>query len=283
MRDFDLSPPDLSGGLNFIEQLQMSSGRLCQNQAAPWLSGRHKVDKILILTRGSCKQWKCPSCAARMGKKWIARVLDALNGVYADRDWGFITLTAPSGARGRDASMSAIRKGWKRLYNRAIARWGKSPYVRVWEPHDDGSMHMHALTAFPFSWHVHHKTGKPVYRGDGSKRLMRMKDVAVSCGLGYQADVRKTENAGQVAGYIAKYLVKHLAEPDLYPPGCRRIEVSRDWPKLKDVASDYDWDVNVTREGQDRGAMILEATEGFRVVDLRPDTRSVTMAIDLSL
>jgi len=101
------------------------------------------------------------------------------------------------------------------------------------------------------------------------------KDTSAECGMGSQADWRKVDNVGQAAGYVAKYTLKNASITRGgvdWPKGLRRIEVSRNWPKLpeKYKENDYMWHINRTREGQLRWAEWLEH-EGYKIVDLVDD------------
>jgi len=70
------------------------------------------------------------------------------------------------------------------------------------------------------------------------------KDNAVGTGMGHQADWHQVDNAGQVAGYVAKYTLKNSTLEQggiIWPKGLRRIETSRNWPKLSPKMKDENW------------------------------------------
>jgi hypothetical protein len=244
-------PP--SGGLSFIEQLQKASLKPCSNQPPRWCLGTDPETKTCLVTRPACKCWSCPECAARNARQWIARILNGVN--HLDGDWFMFTLTAHANCRGTAHSVDNLRQGWKKLYNRARYEFGTSHYVRVWELHADGAtFHLHGLV--DTNW--------------GQRWL---KDNSAQCGMGYQVDIHEVDNAGQVAGYIAKYFLKSESvrgeHPAAWPKSLRRIEVSRQWPELPELAefSRFSWQVFDTSEGVQNFAE-FKRHQGYKIVDL---------------
>lgn len=244
------------GGLTFIEQLHAIAEQLCINPNVPYLTGIDEQSKTAHLIRGACKQWSCPTCGARNGKQWLARIINHMN-LNKRRNWYFVTLTAHENWRGKDASRVNVQRGWKKLYNRMRRAYGVSGYVKVWEPHKDGSWHLHIL--------IDRKIGKRWW-----------KDNARACGMGYQVESVQPKNPGQAAGYCAKYLIKSFELAHLYDKGMRRIEVSRDWTKLPELAdNDLSWVINHTKDGQDLSAAAWRKN-GYTIIDLRPKNEKRT-------
>lgn len=223
-------------GLSFLEQLQKSCLNDCQNLKRPFLHGVSEKEKFVILTRPNCKCWNCTSCASRNARRWIARIIEHVNHADTENGWFMFTLTAHEKWRGDYLSVLNLRRSWKKLYNRMRYEFGVSQYCKVWEMHADKTFHLHGLI-------------------DAVIETRWLKDNARSCGLGYQVDIHKVDNAGQVAGYIAKYFLKaqeQLDEKRQYPRNLRRIEVSRSWtPFLKlDAKKDLIWMIDNSREQQ---------------------------------
>lgn len=241
-------------GLSFIEQLQIVGRSPCTKEHRPYLIGVNENVKTAVLTKPACKMWNCEACAARNARIWIARIINGCNKLGGD--WSFLTLTSHRKMRGL-ASVKSLREGWKKFYNRILARCGKTAkdihYAKVWEQHSDGSFHLHILISVCFG-----------------KRWA--KDNAVTCGLGEQADWHKCPNAGTVAGYIAKYSLKNATVERggiSWPKSLRRIETSRQWPKLPDLrASDtVDWVIKMSREEQIKSANKYHI-RGFDILDM---------------
>lgn len=245
-----LSP---EGGLSFIEQLQNCSVEKCSKDSRPYLVGVNEEHSQVILTRPACKQWNCEACAARNAKLWIARIINGVNKIGGD--WHFLTLTASAKNRGMK-SVPNLRDGWDRFYtciNALFSHDGETPhYAKVWEQHADGSFHIHALLDVIMS-----------------KRWT--KDTAVAAGLGHQADWHTVDNAGQIAGYIAKYSLKNATVARggiLWPKSLRRVETSRNWPKLPrlEANSQWAWIVKMTRDEQIASAGRFHL-RGFDILD----------------
>lgn len=237
-------------GLNFIEQLHAVSQLFCNKVNRVFVTGISESERIAVLMRPPCKMWDCEACAARNGKRWIARILNHINRNDVVHGWRFFTLTAHENWRGETASVKNLRQGWKKLYNRIRREFGVNDYVKIWERHKDGTFHLHGLMDAPITkkW---------------------LKKAARQCGMGYQVDIRRVDNAGKVAGYIAKYMLK--SEGGIghkYPKGLRRVEVSRNWTRLPDLKADtvMNWILNQTREGQIQTASIYYR-RGFDIID----------------
>jgi len=244
------SPGSDEPGLSFIEQLHAISLQKCENPRTPHLIGHSVSTDTALLTKASCGMWSCATCAARMVKKWIAKVINGVNRIGGE--WFMFTLTAHEKWRGA-SSVKNLRQGWKKLYNRMRRARGVSQYVKVWEMHRDGSFHLHGMVnqKIPVRW---------------------LKNNARQCGLGYQVEIHHVTNAGMVAGYISKYFLKSegvLKDGEIWPKGLRRIEVSRAWPKLEKmpILSDYAWAVTNGRQGQlDRAEFLRH--HGVKIIDI---------------
>lgn len=241
-------------GLSFIEQLQISCSKPCTKTNTPYLIGVNQNEHKALLTKAACKCWDCETCAARSTRVWIACVINGCNKL--DTEWSFLTLTAHKSKRGKN-SVDSLRQGWKKFYNRILAQLEKSAknlfYVRVWEQHKDGSFHLHILISVCF----------------GTRWA---KDNAAECGLGYMAEWHKVDNAGMVAGYIAKYSLKNstIARGGVaWPKGLRRVEKSRNWPKLgkKEANLEWSWNLAGNREFQLHQADRL-LVSGYEIIDV---------------
>jgi len=241
-------------GLTFIEQLQISSSKPCTKENQIHLIGVNQNEKVALLSKASCKCWNCEPCAARNAKRWIATVIHGVNTIQGN--WYFLTITAHRKFR-KTKSVDNLRKGWKKLYNRILVVLGETLqigyYCKVWEQHEDGSFHVHILCNYCLGerW---------------------AKDNAAQCGMGFQANWSLVENAGQIAGYMAKYTLKNALISRggvVWPKGLRRIETSRNWPKLPKLEVNLGWDWNIceSREYQSEIAGKLQ-TEGYQLIDL---------------
>ena len=247
-----------------LEQLQMSFQSVdCSENKRPFLVGVSETTKQIVLLRPPCKKWSCPSCAARLANRWIARIIRYIDKNGHD-DWWMFTLTAHEKWRGRTQSVRNLRGGWKRLYNRMRYEFGVKDYAKVWECHADGSFHLHGIIRNPNDTLFWLEDYPPIFPHMTQRWL---KDNARSCGMGYQVDFHNVENAGMVAGYIAKYFMKSETVGD-YPKNMRRIEVSHGWDKLPDLREKtvLTWHIQDTRDGQLTRAQSYY-NRGFDIID----------------
>lgn len=240
-------------GLTFIEQLQKLASIQCKKENRPYLVGVNENAKVALLTQPNCKQWNCEACAARNARHWLAKIINGVNRLGGE--WSFLTLTAHRKMRGVK-SVQNLRDGWKKFYNRILAANEKSAndiyYVKVWEQHTDGTFHLHVL----------------VNKCYGTRWA---KDNAAAVGLGFQADWQEIDNAGKIAGYVAKYTLKNATVSRggvTWPKGLRRIETSRNWPKLPEfsISDEVAWIIKLSRDEQ-----LLSAgryhVRGFQILD----------------
>lgn len=172
-----------------------------------------------------CKQWQCQYCADVNRKMWRASIIDTLNrlGDGENSVWSFITLTSRKDMRGFEKSEKCLKHGWKKLYDRMRRRYGKQPYIKVYEMHQDKTLHIHALV-----------------RGAIEKRWL--KDTSVAVGMGYMVDCQHIDgHAGYVAAYVTKYMTK---VEHRFPKGFRRIQGSREFTlkRENEVSSDKVWE-----------------------------------------
>lgn len=185
-----------------------------------------------LITTNRCKRWSCDYCAERNRQIWRANIIDSVTKLQTasaeagGRDymnWTFWTLTSHQRMRGFDASYRCIRSGWKKLYDRTKRAYGKGAkleYLRVWEQHQDGTLHQHMI----ISATIVHRWAK---------------DNCASCGLGYQTDVQHvTGHVGTLAAYVTKYITKDLRD---YPSGFRRIQGSSAFSLRKTAENGLDW------------------------------------------
>jgi len=236
----------------WLRQLSVKSDGECVKLNRPIILGANIEQNVAIATRPPCKCWDCPSCGARNAKRWIARIIHGCNHMDTVDGWHMFTLTAHEKWRGK-RSVTNLRNGWKKLYNRMRRKFGVNHYAKVWEHHDDSTYHLHGLIdcIIDNRW---------------------LKDNARQCGMGYQVDIHPVDNAGQVAGYIAKYFLKSadmVEEVSEWYPNLRRIEVSRSWIKLPDL-KDENWSWRIAESENFADYWIWShRSSGFEVLDRR--------------
>lgn len=181
----------------------------------------------MLVTKTRCKQWTCPYCGMINSKIWRARVVNGINNLPPGDGWHFVTITSHENAHKYARTLENLRGGFDQLSKRFRRAAGKKVhYVRVFEHHQSGKLHIHML----INW----KASKRWY-----------KDNARQCGMGYQCDERPIDSVGLAAWYIAKYLSKSLAGKEM-PPHVRRINTSHGWPALPSGENALQWELRAS-------------------------------------
>jgi len=215
------------------------SPRFCENFTG-WLVGEKGKECIIVRTR--CKQWSCEYCAEQNKLQWRAIIIDAVNKLGGE--WYFLTLTAHENARTRANSLKNLQSGLPRLLDRLRRYCGYSvQYVRVYELHRNGRVHIHALLGF----------GTNGVSEENAKRIPNQrwfKDNSRQCGMGFQVDFQRISgHAGLVAAYITKYVTKALGK---LPANIRRIQTSQKFKQTTEInPSEYTWTIHETFTAKD--------------------------------
>lgn len=231
--------------------------------------GRKPEKKHAKTARAGCDKWACKVCAESKKRRLMAR---AINGIamHPDKQWYFITITAPSYARGFDASLKAFRAGYRKVYKAMVA--AKKSYnlagdmlmLKIFERHKDGTLHIHIITDVNWQSRKTRKSDKKrapytfVYRnrikrknGSDYYRSSFLADKCAGAGLGYIGECRpliaEDGTAGYlIAFYVAKYVTKD-AESGAgdWPKYAHRVEFSANWPPLPPLEHDdpFAWQV----------------------------------------
>lgn len=155
-----------------------------------------------------CGQWSCPKCAKTLARLWAWRCRLHLE-AHQNKGW-FWTLTLRSKYRTPEQGYEALPTLWDNLrkrVQRANKTWSYCAFVEG-QPARGYMPHFHVISLSP----------API----------RIKDLAMECGFGYQA-TESVVNSGKAANYCAKYASK--TNPAT-PKGFRRVRASRDWAKL---------------------------------------------------
>lgn len=200
-----------------------------------WLMS--EADNQIKIMKVPCKSWDCEHCGAVNTGRWKTRLQHAFR--VLPGEWQFISFTAHENWRGMDASIENIRRNsdklWKRWQRMAVKCYGKTfHYVRVYEPHSDGSLHVHAFIKADFRMYQYQNMracraeNRPA-RKTPLKPRRWLKNNSRYCGMGYQTDVQKITDTGKATAYITKYISKNLNATE-FPPGTRRIQTSAFFP-----------------------------------------------------
>lgn len=200
----------------------------------------------ILIYRPRCKQWDCPYCAIQNAKIWRARIMLEIQ-KSAIEIWHFWTLTLDGCDHDGNTANSLWkwRESWDSLMKRIKRDLGKLRYIRIFEPHKDGTLHVHMLTDKTYAdvARVEEDDGRDNYR---SKELEKhLTDLS----LGWRHDVRPIHTkdkiddgvARNVSAYVTKYLSKDLQSltrqvlKDAGMSRVRMIQTSQNWYNEKQV------------------------------------------------
>lgn len=232
-----------------------------------------------VISRMRCKQWSCAFCADKNRLHWRAHLLDTLNKNQADYwpDWFLVTLTAAGNNRTAYGSASALQGAFNtiaQLFRDQAKKLGaKISYVRVFEAHQDGAIHMHVLLNAPLAGNAWFIPGTPKkHPKHPGKWFREFSDYTASkTGLGWKSEIVRIvpydgyDPVAVTTRYVTKYLTKEAQAFDL-PKGARRIITSRDLA-LKDhpAVSEYDWTLHTAFTLKD---LLHHSSTGRHVIDL---------------
>lgn len=183
---------------------------MCRN--AGLLLGWDFAQKRVLVTRGDCKTWDCPECAAKQREHWVLRAQIGTREYIGDGlKVDFVTITSHERLKTFQSTDYVWKQAWAKLYAALKRKSQHLEYFIVPEKHADGRMHVHAL-----------------WTADVTQKWL--KDNARKRGLGYQAKVKHVYDAQSASRYVTKYIGKSLG--DDVPKGFRRIRVSQGWPDV---------------------------------------------------
>lgn len=253
----------------------------CQNYYVTLLK---KTPGGLILVRPRCKMWNCEYCAKTNAGIWQSRLKYALNST--DGTWQFLTFTAHRKWRGSASSLKNIRansgKLWKR-YVRLVKKTTshKMHYVRLFEPHKDDSVHVHAFIYAPMT--IYPENNMELRDGRTSEDMNGigwLKKASAECGMGWQCDVTEIQDKNKAVNYVVKYMTKEFWGLQL-PKSARRIQTSQQFPQLPHFEREKDSDWELFLNGVRVEMLISAILRGDSVFDASIN-RELTLA-DLNI
>ena len=205
-----------------------------------------------LIYRARCKAWSCDYCAEINRKVWRARIMLEVAKNPADV-WHFWTLTLDGkNHEGNTAkSLQVWREGWDKLMKRVKRDLGAMRYVRVFETHQDGTLHVHMLCdkTYPDVVAVLESDGRINYRSDDLKSHLE------ALALGWRHDLKpivtnnaeNDGNARNVSAYCVKYMTKDIqsnVRSTLRLAGMdrvRMIQTSQQWANVPTSATPRAW------------------------------------------
>jgi hypothetical protein len=214
----------------------------------------HENTDKRLLARLGCNQWDCQICAKKMRSKWRAHLENKCNKISSE--WSFHTLTVPDWIHELEtpedrclASLARIRGGWDKFMKAMKRKFGNFQYVRVFEKHESGALHIHFLASF----HLPPDDLKMPKKKNAKFGYSRwIKDNAPLRGFGF---ITSSANLPTGASVTVMYVTKYMTKEDDFVKALigkyriRRIQTSQGIGSPKTV-SELDWTM--------RGAIEIE-------------------------
>lgn len=190
------------------------------------LVGIQEAKKEVYFYRPDCRLWRCPYCAEKNRKRWMARaIIGTETLIDAGHRINFVTVTSHSDIRDYKQGLSIWRSTWPKLRAKMLRDGEKPEYMVVPEKHKDGAFHAHLLIT-------------------GERGSRWWKDNCAKRGMGYMAEEEAIRSKYKSGFYIGKYISKQLQSGEA-PKKMRRITTSHGWPKLDGMYAmpEIDWRV----------------------------------------
>lgn len=221
-------------------------------------------EKDALIHRARCKQWDCEHCAKINSRVWQARIGIEIERQGSSVKWFFLTFTLDGYLHDEDgkldkaiwrkqiaSSLQVWRNTWNLLMMRLKYDYGRFSYVRVFETHEDGTLHIHMLcnANITDATHTTRKNGSQYWHSANIEKHL------IDLGLGYIHDAKPlgyenkpfAENVKMIASYLAKYMTKDAqseVRKALKIAGMGRIRIiqpSQKWADLPKDMSDRVW------------------------------------------
>lgn len=197
-----------------------SKMKYCPNYSAV-ITAYDVGNNCRFLLRTRCKQWNCPYCAPKNMREWRYRIMATIEEYGDNVDWYLWTLTLSpkhhkSGSTAK--SLRVWRKHWNKLMGKVKYRLGKFMYIRVFETHKSGILHVHMLANATFDDVVRIKEYNDKQEMNIRNHSEKMEKIMVSYGLGKIHDIKpivtdtyeENGHARNVSAYVTKYLTKDI-------------------------------------------------------------------------
>lgn len=179
-----------------------------------------------------CGQWTCERCAKHNAQMWAWRARLEVDGQKHGTRYYFITLTLGSEFKSTTFGYAELPRIFNRIrmwVARAIApdKWAYLAFVEG-QPERKGMPHFHIISNISIASEATGKNAHGKRKRYGRRYAIRIKDWAVSRGLGFEAEESLIDGP-RANNYVSKYASKGDAR---MPKGFRRARSSQSWAKL---------------------------------------------------
>lgn len=219
------------------------------NVATTIIDKQGKQQRLLI--RLGCKSWQCPVCYKRNRDLWRHHLMKQVSEIGGS--WSFWTITMPSHLHKLDTaekrakfSLLRIRANWDRFMKFLKRKYGKFQYIRVFETHESGCLHIHFLA----NLHIppdDYRTANVGTREEYSYSASLKDTIFLVYNFGKMHSVQNLPDGdfARTVGYVTKYMTKeddfvtkHLSETRV-----RRIQSSQGIGAVPKAKGEYEWTI----------------------------------------
>jgi hypothetical protein len=239
-------------GAMFFREENIVKHKYCPRYSVALKTTDATKDNPVLIYRARCKQWDCPYCSVINQRIWRGRIMLQVER-QPTQAWYFWTVTLDGRDHIGDTANSLYiwREHWDKLLKRVKRDIGKFDYLRVFECHKDGTLHIHMLAnaSYPDVICVRENDGRENYRSESFQQHL------TQVGLGWRHDIKPiktpdSDNNGvarNVSAYVTKYLTKDLQSDVrqlLKSAGMskvRMIQTSLRWADVPSKESNRNW------------------------------------------
>lgn len=254
--------------------------KYCPRYSVPLKTQDNSPNSPQLVYRARCKMWDCPFCAIVNQRIWRARLMLEVQKDTSVR-WYFWTLTLDGKDHDGDTanSLRLWRDKWDKLLKRFKRDLGNFKYLRVFETHKDGTLHVHMLASATYAdvRCVVEDDRRENWRSATCEKHLKELD------LGWRHDIkpivtRDESNDGvarNVSAYVTKYLTKDLQSEvrlklkDANMQKVRMIQTSSGWANVPTKETDRVWTAGTIEIHE------YEQTIGENIAVLDVDTKTV--------
>ena len=169
--------------------------------------------------------------------------------------WSFWTITMPSwihkastDEKRAKLSLFRIRDNWDKFMKFMKRKYGRFEYVRVFETHQSGCLHIHFLASF----HVDASDYRTAHEGSPKEYsyCASLKDaIKVTYNFGEMHSVINlpSDDFAKAVGYATKYMTKEddFVTKYLGKTRVRRIQTSRKIGAVPKSKGEYEWEISI--------------------------------------
>lgn len=251
------------------------------HQIAKTVTKKDEKEQRLLIRLG-CKQWQCPVCYKRNRELWRHHLMKKISAIGGE--WSFWTITLPawihklsSEEKRAKFSLMKIRENWDKFMKWMKRQYGKFEYVRVFETHESGTLHLHFLASFHVPVGDYRRANEGAKDEYGYSAEAKKKTMFYGFGKMHSAENLPVGDFAKTVGYATKYMTKEddFVSKYLSKLRVRRIQTSRGIGAVPKSKGEHEWQIatGVSRfENDDVPTLDLNRSRILKLSDFEGET-----------